>query len=99
MTIGFPYTLAGESKVMRAWGIAYLVLILLRARIPDVFRYGHETLFLTPLVALLAGSALVMAFRRGGAARLCSLGAGAALLAASSFQQWLAMAEQLGNAR
>ncbi len=88
-----------ESKVMRAWGIAYLVLILLRARIPDVFRYGHETLFLTPLVALLAGSALVMAFRRGGAARLCSLGAGAALLAASSFQQWLAMAEQLGNAR
>jgi hypothetical protein len=88
-----------ESKVARAWGIAYLVLILLRARIPDVFRYGHETLFLTPLVALLAGSALVAAFRRGGAARPSALFAGAALLAASFFQQWLAISEQLGNAR
>lgn len=88
-----------ESKVARAWAIAYLGLILLRARIPDVFRYGHETLFVTPIVALLAGSALVMAFRRGGGARLGALGAGAALLAASFWQQWLAISEQLGNAR
>ncbi len=87
-----------ESKVAQAWGIAYLVLILLRARIPDVFRYGHETLFLTPLIALLAGTALVLAGRRGGAWRNGALAAGLALLAASLWQQWLAISGQLGNA-
>ncbi len=87
-----------ESKVARAWGIAYLVLILLRARIPDVFRYGHETLFLTPLVALLAGAALVLAWRRGGAWRNGAAAAGLALLAASMWRQWLALSDQLGNA-
>ena len=87
-----------ESKVARAWGIAYLVLILLRARIPDVFRYGHETLFLTPLIALLAGTALVMAWRRGGAWRNGAVAAGLVLLAASMWQQWLAISDQLGNA-
>jgi len=87
-----------ESKVARAWGIAYLVLILLRARIPDVFRYGHETLFLTPLIALLAGAAVLLSCRRGGASRAFAVTAGLALLAASLWQQWLAISEQLGNA-
>lgn len=87
-----------ESKVARAWGIAYLVLILLRARIPDVFRYGHETLFLTPLIALLGGTALVLAWRRGGAWRTGSVAASLALLAASLWRQWLVISDQLGNA-
>ncbi|HQZ17731.1 MAG TPA: hypothetical protein PLD86_12725 [Vicinamibacteria bacterium] len=87
-----------ESKAARAWAIAYLILILLRARIPDVFRYGHETLFLTPLIALLAGTALVMAWRRGGAWRNGAVAAGLVLLAASMWQQWLAISDQLGNA-
>jgi hypothetical protein len=87
-----------ESKVARAWGIAYLVLILLRARIPDVFRYGHETLFLTPLMALLAGTALVLSWRRGGAWRHGAVATGLALLAVSLWQQWLAISDQLGNA-
>lgn len=87
-----------ESKVVRAWGAAYLVLILLRARIPDVFRYGHETLFLTPLIALLVGAALLLSFRRGGAWRVFGVTSGLALLLASLWTQWLAISEQLGNA-
>ena len=78
--------------------LAYLSLILLRARIPDVFRYGHETLFLTPLVAILAGAALILAWRRGGAWRLGSFAAGLALSVVSFWQQWLAVADQLANA-
>jgi hypothetical protein len=88
-----------KSKMAQAWGLAYLVLLLLRARIPDVFRYGHETLFLTPLIAILAGSALVLAFRRGGGWRIGSVAAGLVLSAASFWQQWLAFSEQLSNAR
>ncbi len=87
-----------RSKVVRAWVLTYLALILLRARIPDVFRYGHETLFFTPLVAILAGSALIAGWRRGGVWRLLSMAAGAALVFASFRQQWLALSAQLGNA-
>jgi len=95
--LGEPST--RKSKLVRAWGGAYLVLILLRARIPDVFRYGHETLFLTPLVALLTGLALMAAYRRGGAWRAGAVTAGLALATASFGQQWLSISEQLGNAR
>lgn len=88
-----------RSRIVPAWGVAYLVLILLRAKIPDVFRYGHETLFLTPLVALLAGSALVRAYRLGGSWRAGSLLGGALLSLGSIWQQWAALRDQLGNAR
>jgi len=95
--LGGPST--RSSKVVRAWGIAYVVLILLRARIPDVFRYGHETLFLTPLIALLSGTALVLAHRRGGSLRVGAWACGLGLLGVSLWQQWLSVADQLGNAR
>jgi hypothetical protein len=87
-----------RAPVVRAWGLTYLLLILLRARIPDVFRYGHETLFLTPLVAILAGSALILAWRKGGAFRIASALAGAGLLVASGLAHWSAFREQLANA-
>ncbi len=86
------------SVIPRAWLLAFLGLILLRAKIPDVFRYGHETLFLTPLVALLAGSALILAWQRGGVARWASVGAGIALSIVSFGRQWASIADQLGNA-
>jgi hypothetical protein len=86
------------SVVPRAWVVAFLGLILLRAKIPDVFRYGHETLFLTPLVALLAGSALILAWERGGVARWASVAAGIALWVQSFGRQWASIADQLGNA-
>ncbi len=87
-----------RSKILQAWILAYLGLILLRARIPDVFRYGHETLFLTPLVAILAGSVLILAWRRGGVWRFGIFGAGLAVSLVSFRQQWLAVADQLANA-
>jgi hypothetical protein len=85
--------------VVPAWGLTYLALILLRAKIPDVFRYGHETLFVAPLVCLFAGSALITGLRRGGILKLLSALALAALVAVSLGEQWQAVADQLGNAR
>ena len=87
-----------RSMVTRAVILTYLGLILLRAKIPDVFRYGHETLFLTPLVAILAGTALILAWRRGGAIRWLALAAGLGVSLISFSRQWLAVAEQFGNA-
>ncbi len=107
---GWPYVglaLAGlvmggetvrRSVVTRAVIVTYLALIFLRAKIPDVFRYGHETLFLTPLVAMLAGAALIFGWSRGGRVRWASLAAGLALGLVSFWRQWLAVAEQMANA-
>ena len=90
---------ARQSRVVQAWGIGYLVLILLRAKIPDVFRYGHETLFFTPLVAIFAGAGLTCLWRLGKGSRLAT-GAAAFVLVMWSFRmQFLAVSEQLGNAR
>lgn len=87
-----------SSRLVQAWGLTYLGLILLRAKIPDVFRYGHETLFLAPLVALLAGSALILALRLGGGPRILALFGGGGLLVVSLLEQWQAVADQLSNA-
>ena len=82
-----------------AWILAYALLLLGRARVPDVFLHGHETLFVTPLVCLAAGEALARlgrlgAWGRAGAAALLGLLALQGLGA-----QWAALAAQLGNAR
>ncbi len=87
-----------ESKLIQAWVFTYLGLILLRAKIPDVFRYGHETTFLTPLVATLAGAALIIGWSRGGILRVLAAIAGGALAFVSFLQQWQSVADQLSNA-
>lgn len=97
--LGLAGSAVHRSRLVTAWGLAYLVLILLRAKVPDVFRYGHETLFLTPLVGLLAGSAFVLAHARGGVLRAASIAFGLLLCGVSLWQQWLSVSHQLGNAR
>lgn len=90
---------AREAPVLLAWTLAYALLLLGRARVPDVFLHGHETLFVTPLVCLAAGEALGRLARTGVWGRLGA----AALLALLAVQglaaQWGALAAQLGNAR
>jgi hypothetical protein len=87
-----------RSAIVLAWVLSYLVLILLRAKIPDVFRYGHETLFVAPLIALLAASSLVDLGERGGLMRVAAWLAGLGLLAVSIGEQVVAFAGQFGNA-
>jgi hypothetical protein len=90
---------ARTAPVLFAWLLAYALLLLGRARIPDVFLHGHETLYVTPLVCLAAGELLARAWAAGGLRRA---GAAAALafLAVQGFAwQWAALALQLGNAR
>jgi hypothetical protein len=89
----------GARPLLAAWLAAYLLLLLGRARLPDVFLHGHETLLLTPLVCLASGALLgrwwaARGWRRGAAA--------AALLALGAtglHGQWSALAAQLSNAR
>ena len=88
-----------KTRIVPAWILTYLLLILLRAKVPDLFRYGHETLFVTPLVALLSGFTLIFAWRRGGALRFASVVAGLGLVIGSLGTQLIYLADQLGNAR
>lgn len=78
-----------------AWLLAYLMLLLGRAKAPDLFLHGHETLFVTPLVCLLAGGVLGRLWAAGGRRRWAA-GLLLALLALQGFAlQWQSVAAQL----
>jgi hypothetical protein len=87
------------ASLLAAWPLTYLLLLLGRAKAPDVFLHGHETLFVTPLVCLAAGQALASLAARGRAALAATLVLAGALAAQGFVWQWRALAEQLGNAR
>jgi len=101
LTLGGLAMLAVERTrrpLLAAWLATYLGLILLRAKIPDIFRYGHETLFVTPLVCLAAGHALAWLNAGGGWRRALAAGLIAFLAAQGALAQWRSVAAQLANA-
>jgi hypothetical protein len=81
------------------WLGAYALLLAGRAKLPDVFLHGHETLLVTPLVCLAAGEALTALARRSRAGRLAAAALVAALALQGAHGQWQAVAAQLENAR
>jgi hypothetical protein len=85
--------------LLAAWVATYFLLLLGRAKVPDVFLHGHETLLATPLVCLAAGAVLGWLWEKALWGRVA---AGLALLALAVqgfYGQWQAVAAQLGNAR
>lgn len=90
---------AGRARpVLLAWLGAYGLLLLGRAKVPDVFLHGHETTFVTPLVCLAAGETLARLWKAGQAWRAVAVGLLASLAASGLLAQWRAVAAQLGNA-
>ncbi|MGE3373405.1 MAG: hypothetical protein AB7O37_07735 [Vicinamibacteria bacterium] len=90
---------AGRARsVLLAWLGAYGLLLLGRAKVPDVFLHGHETTFVTPLVCLAAGETLSRLWKAGPASRAAAVGLLAYLAATGLAGQWRAVAAQLGNA-
>ena len=87
------------ASLLAAWLLTYLLLLLGRAKVPDVFLHGHETLFFTPLVCLASGQALAGLAARGRAGRAAALVVGSALAVQGFVWQWRALADQLANAR
>jgi hypothetical protein len=89
---------AGGRSLLLAWASTYLLLLLGRARVPDVFLHGHETLLATPLVCLAAGQSLAALWQAGRIGRFAT----ASLLLFLAFQgvrlQWLALQAQFANA-
>jgi hypothetical protein len=85
--------------LMTAWLGADALLLLGRAKVPDVFLHGHETLLVTPLVCLAAGHALACLRRVSRAGRWAGNALVAVLAAQGLYGQWCALADQLGNAR
>ena len=88
----------GVRTVAAAWLLTYFVLLLGRARIPDVFLHGHETLLLTPLVCLAAGEVLGAWWRAGGVWRALSMAVAAYLVGEGVWLSWQALASQTANA-
>jgi hypothetical protein len=86
-----------RKRLIVAWLATYALLLVGRARVPDVFLHGHETLLITPLVCLAAGEAVAVYARGGGRAR--GVLAMSVLAVEGLLWQWRAIAEQLGNAQ
>jgi hypothetical protein len=84
--------------VAAAWLATYAALLLGRARVPDVFLHGHETLFLTPLVCLAAGEGLATLWRARGPWRALAAALAAWLVVGGIWLSGRAVAEQMGNA-
>lgn len=87
------------ASLLAAWLVTYVLLLLGRAKMPDLFLHGHETLLVTPLVCLASGQALAVLAARGRAGRAAALVLGTALAVQGFVWQWRALADQLGNAR
>jgi hypothetical protein len=102
--LGIPLLCRGErwsprARLVIAWLLAYAGLLFGRAKAPDLFLHGHETLFVTPLVCLAAGAALGALAARGGSRRLAAVLVLGALAVQGLHGQWAAIAEHLQNAR
>jgi hypothetical protein len=99
-----PAVAATASPSARRWLLvgwlgAYVLLLAGRAKVPDIFLHGHETLLVTPLVCLAAGVSLAWLARRSRAAWWAAALLVAVLAVQGALGQWRALAEQLGNAR
>jgi hypothetical protein len=92
-------TFEARRWLLLAWLGAYALLLVGRARVPDVFLHGHETLLVTPLVCLAAGEALSWMARRSRAGWWTAAALMALLAVQGAYGQWQAVADQLGNAR
>lgn len=85
-------------RVLWAWGATYLLLLLGRAKVPDVFLHGHETLLVTPLVCLAAGEALAWLWARPVWGRWVAAAIACFLAIQGFVWQWRSIADQLANA-
>jgi hypothetical protein len=88
-----------RRRLVLGWLGAYALLLAGRAKVPDLFLHGHETLLVTPLVCLAAGEAIGWLARRSRAGRLAAFAAVIFLAGQGLHGQWAAVAEQLANAR
>ena len=94
-----PVPMSARRWLLAGWLGAYALLLAGRAKAPDVFLHGHETLLVTPLVCLAAGVALSWLARRSRSAWWTAAALVAFLAVQGALGQWRAIAEQLGNAR
>ena len=91
---------SGISRlVLLAWLFTYFILLFGRAKIPDIFLHGHETLFVTPLVCLLSGVALETWMGSGRTRKLLVTVAIIVLAFVGIIDQWSYFSDQLMNAQ
>ena len=87
-------TRAAAVTLLWGWLLAYFVLLFGRAKVPNLFLHGHETLFLTPLVCLVSGGVLGSLWARGGARRAFAVLVLSVLTVQGLYLQWRSITEQ-----
>ena len=89
---------SSRTRIVAAWAFTYGALLLGRAKAPDVFLHGHETLLVTPLVCLASGVTLSTLAGKGRWGQVAAAALIVFLAVQGALFQWRALADQLGNA-
>ncbi len=84
-----------KGSLIWAWLMTYFLLLLGRARIPDIFTHGHETLFVTPLVCLASGVVLGKLWQGGRIRKGLAVTLLTVLTVQGFYFQWQAISAQL----
>ena len=96
--LGLMFVRKAPRLVFSTWILTYFLLLLGRAKIPDIFLHGHETLFLTPFICITSAVLLAELLHRGGARRVVGAGILLVLTVVGFWQQWGYFADQMANA-
>jgi hypothetical protein len=82
---------ARAFRIFAAWGLAFVLMVSLRAFGGGVFRDIKEIELIAPLVAILTGASLEAIWRRGGAGMLASviLASALALFGVARYRSYL----------
>jgi hypothetical protein len=104
---GYPLVAAvGLALLLRSrrgglllpWFATYLTLLFLRAKAPNIFRWVHDTLFVTPAFCLGVGVVIGGLWGRGGWRRFLALSLLLAFALQGLILQWLALSRDMGSA-
>jgi hypothetical protein len=86
-----------RSRACVVWLAAYALALLLRAKLPGIFRYAHEALFVAPLVCWAAGEALAVGWGERMWRRVVTVLLVVVILLAGLLAQHQAFAARLGR--
>lgn len=85
-----------RAGLLLPWALSYILLLLFRAEVPMVFRWVHDTLFVTPLLCLASGVVVSWLWEGGRLRRGLAVALLLALGVQGTILSWLSISAEYG---